>query len=259
MSARTSAMISRCARCCTAVGRPAASNATRTSCRVRGVGPASIDSSTPSAEVTTSSVSPSRQVDPGHPALDPWPGDPLHPAQVVGREQVPGGAQHVGAHPAAGRLLGEHVGIRRAGRASACRATTRPAVRPATARTRAAARRRRRAAGRPTRAAGWRAAGGERGRGGGLARAHPRTGTGPAPSAIVAGPPRPPPGCAKHRPSAVGRTDDARHRPSAAHLSTGRPVAGRCPWICRTPGAESMHEDSPPAHRSPQPPPGRSL
>ena len=59
---------------------------------------------------------PQPQVDPGHPALDARPGDALHPAQVVRGEQVPGGAQHVGAHPAAGRLLGEHVGVRRAGR-----------------------------------------------------------------------------------------------------------------------------------------------
>jgi hypothetical protein len=48
--------------------------------------------------------------------LDARAGGVLHPAQVLGCDVVPGGAQHVGAHPAACRLLGQQARIGGAGR-----------------------------------------------------------------------------------------------------------------------------------------------
>ena len=134
-----------------------------------------------------------------------------------------------------------------------------PAARPGPGRSRAAERRRTRAAGRSTRAAGWPVDVGALGRAGGQAPAHPRTGhrrgigRGSSRDATASG-----------RPSATESSGASAERPTPAstvpaHLHSGRPVAARCPVICHTPGAQWMHEDSPPAHRSPQPPPGRSL
>ena len=253
-------MISRCARCCTAVGSPAASKATRTSRRVCGVGPARSDSSTLSAVATTSGVSPSRALTPAIAALHARAGHALHPAQVLGGEQVPGGAQHVGAQPP------RRPTARRARRrtwcpaASACRATTPPAGRPATARSRAAAPRRRRSPARPRRAAGWRGAGGARGRGGGRSSAHRRTGhrrgrrtrrrRGRRPRGRGRARRRAPPWSAE-RPS--------RHPPSRYTWATHGRSRADVPDTVAPPAQTRSHEYPPPAHRSPQPPPGRPL
>src|SRR5258708_5833905 len=53
----------------------------------------------------------------GHGRAPPRPGDGKHPANVFCRNEVPGGAQHVGAQDAAGGELALDVGVGRSTRA----------------------------------------------------------------------------------------------------------------------------------------------
>ena len=172
MTARTSAMISRCARCCTAVGQPRrverhphlAARARRRSGEQR--------LEHPQGRGDHLVVSPSRAVDPGHRALDPCgPVTPLHPAQVLGGERCQvGRSTWVRTQPPAAcsastsayvvpgliRMPSDHAA---SGASWAC---TQPSSRTTSRPVPQAGRRR---------VAGWPVAGGARGRGGGQAPA----------------------------------------------------------------------------------------
>ena len=250
MTARSSAMISRCASCCTAVGQPGrverhphlAAGARRRSREQR------LEHRSAAATDARRSA-PAARLTPAIPLSTRGPVSPLHPAQVLrgaARCQV-GRSTWVRTQPPAA-CSASSVGIRRAGPHPHARATTPPAGRPAPARSRAAARRPRRCA-RPVDESRWVASRRRCTRGEGWCRSSraPVAPFADAPSEAPA-----PPARSAERPRS--------HRPSRHTWHTGRPVAAAMSRNPVTPcGAAWMHEDPPTAHRSPQPPPGRSL
>ena len=88
----------------------------RSPCAPRRFGPASSDSSTAGAAAVVCVVEPQPPVAGPHRPLDLGAVARCIQRRSSGPQEVPRRAQHVGAHPAAGRLLGEQLGIRRAGR-----------------------------------------------------------------------------------------------------------------------------------------------